>query len=158
MAFIPPDAEWYVADLVEEIHVTGRKRQTVYINTVLIRADSPEEAYKKAFKMGKEGKTNYKNLNGETFHCRFRGISELNVIHDELGDGCEISYRSKPSMTENGIKKLVSSKSNLAVFRAIKPKNMKNHFPASIAIALNKRLKGPNQSVKPINKERMADL
>ena len=149
MAFIPKDAQWYVADLVEEIRVTGRKRQTVWINTVLIRADSPAEAHKEALKLGKGGETKYKNLNGQSVHCRFRGIFELNVIQDQLGHGCEIFYRSKPSMTEKGIKRLVRPKSDFAVFRPIKPQNKQNHFPARIAAELEKRRKA--EPVRPAN-------
>jgi len=141
MAYIPKDAQWYVADLVEEIRVTGRKRQTVWINTILIRAGSPSKAYKKALKFGKDGETKYKNLYGQMVHCRFRGIAELNIIHDELGDGCEIFYRSKPSMTEKGIQRLVGQKSDFAVFRPIEPQNKKNHFPANIAVNLAKKRK-----------------
>lgn len=141
MAYIPKNAQWYVADLVEEIHVTGRKRQTAWINTVLIRADSPAEAHKKAMEVGKSGETKYKSMNGQTVRCRFRGIHELNVIHEKLEHGCEIFFRSKPSMTEKGIKRLVGPKQDLAVFRDITPQNINAHFPAHIATELDKRRK-----------------
>jgi len=139
MAFIPSDAEWYVADLVEEIHVTGRKRQTVYINTVLIRAASPDEAFKKATRIGKKSNTKYKNTYGELVVCRFHGVRELNVIHEPLEDGCEIFFRSKPNMTQEGIKRMVSKRADLAVFRVTRATTRGRSFPKSIADELKKR-------------------
>jgi len=139
MAFIPSDAEWYVADLVEEIHVIGRKRQTIYINTVLIKAASPDEAFRKATRIGKNCNTKYKNTYGEQVICRFHGIRELNVIHEPLEDGCEILFRSKPNMTQEGIKRMVSKRSDLAVFCLTKASTRGRSFPKSIAYELKKR-------------------
>ncbi len=48
MAYIPKDAEWLLAQHVEEIRVQGRKRNVVHINYVLIEAKTPEDAYRKA--------------------------------------------------------------------------------------------------------------
>jgi hypothetical protein len=53
MAFIPKDAIWYIADILEEIRVSGYKSSSLHINTILIRASSPEDAYKKANAIGK---------------------------------------------------------------------------------------------------------
>jgi len=139
MAFIPPDAEWYVADLVEEIHVAGRKRQTIYVNTVLIKADSPEAAFKKALRIGKSGNTKYKNTYGEQVSCRFHGLRELNVVHEPIEDGCELFFRSKPNMTPEGIERMVSKKSDLAVFRLTKATTKGRSFPRSIADELKKK-------------------
>jgi Domain of unknown function (DUF4288) len=91
MAFIPKGALWYIADVVEELRVAGRKRQTVYINTILIKASSPEDAYVKSLKVGREANVSYKNMYGEKVDCRFRGLLNLNVIHEELGDGVSFS-------------------------------------------------------------------
>lgn len=139
MAFIPPDAEWYVADLVEEIHVTGRKRQTIYINTVLIKASSPQEAFRKAIRIGKKGNTQYRNTYGERVICRFHGIRELNVVHDPLEDECEIFFRSKPNMTPEGITRMITKKGDLAVFRLTRATTKGRLFPKSIADKLRKR-------------------
>jgi hypothetical protein len=92
MGFIPKNAKWYLADLVEEIRVAGERRNVVHTNRTLIRADSPEEAHKKAVALGKGGDTKYKNLAGKTVTIRFRGIRELDVIHDELEHGAEIAF------------------------------------------------------------------
>src|SRR5580765_1915286 len=44
MAHVPKDAEWFLADLVQEIRVAGRRRNVVHVNHVIIHARSPEEA------------------------------------------------------------------------------------------------------------------
>lgn len=139
MAFIPPDAKWYAADLVEEIRVPGRRRNHVWINTVLIRADSPQEAYDKALQLGRNGNTSYKNIYGAKVICKFRGIRELNVIHDALEHGCELFFRSK-SLTEKGIRRQISKKQDLGVFQAIRRmKGWKNMYPKNISDELNRR-------------------
>ena len=45
MAFIPADAKWYLAEIVEQISVEGDPRSVIHTNLVLVRADSPDEAY-----------------------------------------------------------------------------------------------------------------
>ena len=139
MAFIPPNAKWYVADLVEEIRVPGRRRNHVWINTVLIRADSPEEAYRKSLQLGRDGNTSYKNISGQKVVCKFRGIKQLNVIHDSLEHGCELFFRSK-LLAEDGIKRQVSKKQSLAVFQTLRRmRAWKTFFPKKIADKLTKR-------------------
>lgn len=121
MAFIPKGSLWYIADVVEELHVVGRKRQTVFINTFLIKASSPEEAYTQSLKVGRNANVSYKNMYGEKVDCRFRGLLNLNVIHEELGHGCELFYRTKPRLTPKGIQRLITKKNDLGVFVDIPP-------------------------------------
>jgi len=116
MAFIPKDAKWYLADIVQEIRVSTRKRQSVWINTVLIRADSPEEAYKKAHEIGRAGDLSYLNVYKEKVQLRFRGLKELSVIDEELAHGSELFFRSKTRMTAKGIGRLICDKQKLSVF------------------------------------------
>ncbi len=60
MAYIPADAKWYLADIVEQIAVEDDPRHVVHTNTVLIRADSPEDAYAKAVELGTNKGVSYK--------------------------------------------------------------------------------------------------
>ena len=121
MGFIPKDAKWYIADIVEEIRVEGEGRNVVHTNQILVRSDSPDEAYKKAMALGKRGNTRYKNIDGKMVTIKFRGLRELNVIHDELEHGCEITFTEDVGMSENEIKKWISPKRKLGVFRPIRP-------------------------------------
>ena len=120
MAYIPENAEWFWADLVEEIRVEGSKRNIVHINCVLIRATSPEEAYTRALKRGKAGNQTYTNPAGKKVSIRFRGLRNLDVIHDDLEDGCEIMFSEKLGVSEAGIQKLIASKEQLEAFLPVR--------------------------------------
>ena len=64
MAYIPKDAKWYLAAMVEEITVEGDSRRIVHKNWTLIRGDSPEDAYRKAHELGRKSDVPYENPNG----------------------------------------------------------------------------------------------
>src|SRR5260370_3823593 len=117
MAHIPPEAQWYVAELVVEITVEDDPRNVVHKNLVLIRADSPEEAYEKALSLGREAETFYENPAGKQVRFKFRGLSELNVIQDELDHGAELLYEQKVEVSDEEIKRWVLPKELLAVFQ-----------------------------------------
>ena len=87
MAYIPESAKWYLAEIVEEIIVEGDARNVVHTNLVLVRADSPEEAYEKAVQLGTAVEMSYENLAGKRVTFRFRGLHDLNVIHAERRTG-----------------------------------------------------------------------
>jgi hypothetical protein len=84
MAYIPKDAKWYIAELVMEFQIEGDLRNVVHVNFVLIRADSPEEAFEKAEQLGREAEDTYKNPDNLTVTATYRGLWELNVIHQDL--------------------------------------------------------------------------
>jgi Domain of unknown function (DUF4288) len=119
VAFIPKDAEWYVAELVEEIQVEDDSRNVVLRNLTLIRADSPEEAYEKALRFGHEGETEYDNPEAKRVRIKFRGISHLDVIHDKLEDGAELSFCSQQGVSQEQIAGMLCPKEKLEVFREI---------------------------------------
>jgi hypothetical protein len=121
MGYIPKDAKWYLAEIVQEIKVEGDPRNVVHTNTVLIRADSPEEAYEKSVKLGKEHETSYENPDGKTVTFHFRSLHDLNVIYDELEHGAELTYTEGVGMDEEEIRSLISEKSGLGVFAPISP-------------------------------------
>jgi hypothetical protein len=55
LGYIPKSAKWYLAEIVEQITVEGDPRSVVHTNLVLVRADSPEEAYQRAIELGAAG-------------------------------------------------------------------------------------------------------
>jgi hypothetical protein len=139
MGYIPPDAEWYIAELVQELRVPGRRRNHVWINTVLVHASPPEEAYDKSLKLGRDGNHSYKNVYGKKVGCKFHGIRELMVIGDPLEHGCELFFRSK-LLDEKGIKRQISKKNNLAVFEQRRRlKGWKTMMPKNIAKELKEK-------------------
>jgi hypothetical protein len=132
MGFIPKDAKWYLADIVEEIRVEGDRRNVVHINLILVRADSPDEAYEKAMALGKQGNTKYKNPEGRAVTIRFRGLKDLNVIHDELEHGSEITFSRDIGLSEKKIKKWIPPKSKLGVFAPIRPHRGPDYASADV--------------------------
>jgi len=116
VAFIPADARWYLADIVQEIQVEGDERNVVHINTTLIEASSPEEAFDLAMLIGAEGEQTYDNPEGRCVRFRFRGLGDLKVIHDKLEHGAELAYREGVGVDEAEIESLLKAKEDLAVF------------------------------------------
>jgi hypothetical protein len=121
MAYIPKSAKWYLAEIVEQITVEGDPRNVVHTNLVLVRADSPEEAYQKAIELGAAGEQSYENPDGKGVTFRFRGLHDLSVIHDELEHGAELIYSEDPDLDEAAIRAWVNPKEELGVFLPITP-------------------------------------
>lgn len=55
----------------------------------MIHAKSPEDAYRRAIELGKQGESTYQNPAGRNV-IKFRGIKELDVVHDQLEHGAEL--------------------------------------------------------------------
>jgi hypothetical protein len=141
MAHVPKDAEWFLAEMVQEIRVAGYKRNIVHQNFVIIHARSPEVAHIRACDLGKSGDMSYINENGKGVTIRFRGLRSLDVIYDPLEDGCEIMFIEKLGVTEKGIKKLVRPKRDLEVFLPIRGRpGRPNYSSKEIMDEVKKRL------------------
>jgi hypothetical protein len=123
MGYIPKDAKWYIAELVMEFQIEGDARNVVHVNIVLIRADSPEEAFEKAEQLGREAEDTYKNPDNRTVIVTYRGMRALNVIHDELEHGAELMYEEKIAVCEDKLQAMLTPKSELAIFRPWQPKD-----------------------------------
>ncbi len=119
MGYVPEDAKWYLAEIVEQITVAGDPRNVVHTNLVLIRANSPDEAYDKSLSFGKRGETSYENPAGKRVNIVFRGLHDLNVIHDELEDGAELYFNRQIGMSEDDLLRWTKPKESLGVFAPI---------------------------------------
>lgn len=139
MAYIPEDAEWYLAWIVEEMRIEGDPRNVVHTNMRLIRADSPEEAYDKALALGQEAEREYENSDGRLVSVIFRGLTDLNVIHEELEDGAELSFEEDVGISEEDLKRKVPAKGGLTVFREDDLPDRPNYMPKDIWEELNRR-------------------
>jgi hypothetical protein len=119
MSYIPPSARWYVTELIEEITVEGDERNVVHKNLILVRADSPNQAYDRACELGKQSETAFDNPAGAKVSIRFRGIAHLNVVHDELKDGAELLFAELVDVPEAEILKLIVPRDKLPLFRPV---------------------------------------
>jgi hypothetical protein len=110
--------EWYLAELVMKVTVAGDPRNVVHQNLTLIRASTPEEAYEKAIKFGKDGEDVYNNPEGKAVNIRFEGVSDLTQIYEDLEDGSELAFSETVGMPEERIRALVPPRDRLPAFRA----------------------------------------
>ena len=133
MGFIPKDARWYLADVILEHTVESDPRNVVHVNTHLIEAGSPEQAYGKALALGREAEQEYANTDGKQVRVVFRGLRNLNVIQDTLEDGAELAYSESVSVPEEQLRGWVTPKELMGVFAPIEPKSDDpNYMPESV--------------------------
>ena len=132
MGYIPSDAEWYLADVIMQVAVEDDPRTVVHSNIVLIRADSPDEAYEKALEIGHHQETTYKNTDGKQVQFRFRGLKSLNVVYDELADGAELTYSEEVGVPEEEIQRRIVPKEELSVFAPLSHPNKPNYASRDI--------------------------
>ena len=116
MGFVPKDAKWYLAEIVQELTVADDTRNIVWRNLTLIHATSPDDAYEQALQLGRSGDTEYKNPTGKLVTIRFRGLSFLDVIHDALERGAELVFQSSLGVASDDLQKLLLSKEQLPLF------------------------------------------
>jgi hypothetical protein len=135
-AYIPKDATWYLADIVEEIRVEGDPRNVVHINTILIEASSPEEAFDKATRIGLESEQSFPNPEGQVATFRFRGLRNLVLIHEEIEDGAELRYAEHVGVDEATIETWVTKKDQLSVFAKARSADGPNYASGEIMEAL----------------------
>jgi hypothetical protein len=149
MAFIPKDAKWYIGGIVLEFVIEDDPRNVVHSNTLLIEANSPEDAYKKALELGKSEEMEYLNTNGKQVKVKFRGLRDLNVIHDELEHGAELFYQEEVEVPERVIRDRVREKRKLAVFSEFDDRtDIPNYLPDSVAKGIELHFNSRDDSVK----------
>lgn len=121
MAYIPHHAQWYVAEIVEEIRIEGDARNVVHCNLVLVSASSPDDAYRRAIELGKNGEATYRNPQGLTVVSMFRGLKQLDVVHEPLEHGAELRFSEDISVPEERIAAWLKNEEQLNVFSDIEP-------------------------------------
>lgn len=117
MSYIPRNAKWYLADIVLLIEVQDDIVNICHVNLTLIRADSPNEAYRLAMDLGKQSESVYQNPDNKNVTTTFVGLRDLNVIHEDLEHGSEILFEELLGLTEEETTSITRSKQELSVFR-----------------------------------------
>ena len=110
--------EWFLADLIQELRVGDAKESTVWINTHLIKATSPEEAFEKATNLGKLCESSWTNTDGEKVVSRFRGLRDLLLIYEKLEDGAEIMWEEQEEISEEEIQEMIKPRALLGAIEA----------------------------------------
>ncbi|HJT76581.1 MAG TPA: DUF4288 domain-containing protein [Gemmataceae bacterium] len=141
MGFIPKGARWYLADVILEHQIEDDPRNVVHTNTHLIEAGSPDEAYEKALALGRSNAMDYVNADGKQVRVRFRGLRQLNVIHDDLEDSAELTYEEAVAVPEEQLRRWITPREELNVFAPITEKaDVPNYMPQSVVKMLEAML------------------
>lgn len=146
-AYIPPDARWYLAEIILEHRVQNDPDNVVHINLHLVEAGSPEETYGKAIELGRAGENAFQNTDGGEVRTVFRGLRSLNVVHEELEDGAELAYDEYIGLSEEDLLLTVRSKDELGVFA---PRRMNvvgpNYMPGEVMKKIEAEIFKPDLS------------
>ncbi len=134
MANRKQESRWYLAEIVTEIRIVGENEKVVHNNLVLIRADSAENAYNKAIARGKEMEDTYEDSEGQQLRVTFRGLSDLNIIQDELEDGAEIAYEELEDISEDELLEMLTEKQELGVFQTEEQDMLDHHYEPQDAL------------------------
>ncbi len=110
MGFVPEDAEWYLAEIVQELTVEDDPRNMIWRNLTLMKADSPDHAYERALEMGQAGNNQYLNPDGKLVITRFQGLSFMDVVHDPLEDRAELMFSSQTGVNPEELRSLLRPK------------------------------------------------
>jgi hypothetical protein len=100
---------WYIGSYQLRFIVLGEERNedperkfTVWENTVLVQAQSLDEAYDKVVAIGESHKP-YKGGKppGVDVQWLFEGVSELLAVHEKIEDGCEVMWAEYTKKLKN---------------------------------------------------------
>ena len=115
---------WWIASYIERFEYYDEDKSNInrrclaWENTILIKSDSREEAYKKVTKIGKMS-NNSEAWNEKTKRkgsWQFEGLTSLLPIYEKIEDGSEILWREYNGRSVKKIKSFVKKKSELAIF------------------------------------------
>ncbi len=116
---ITNNKNWYLAEIIERCvpnddDTRPLRRCIVYGNIHLIKANTIEEAYDKADKIGKEGSYTFKNANKRDMKWEYLGIGDLLPIYEDIEDGAELMFTDYGFISAKRSDKLVKSKDELS--------------------------------------------
>ena len=135
--------QWYVADLVLAIDVRGDERSVTHVETLLVRATTPEEAYTAAMHLGHEHEDEYENPAGIRVCVKFLGVADLNAVGDVLEHGAELCFAEHIGLTESQQRALVRPKGSLGVFAERRPTDRPDYSSGEVfgdAVTLIRRM------------------
>jgi hypothetical protein len=125
------NGNWYIVEIVEKCEPVDRnekqdlRRVTTWGNHHLIKASSPEKAFDKAVKLGKEAEYKFTNTDKLEMEWIFVGIGELLPIYEEnIEDGTELMWRDYGFISDRRTNRLVFDKKEL--LKNFKPKPILN--------------------------------
>jgi hypothetical protein len=123
------NGNWYIAEIIEKCEPVERnekqelRRVTTWGNHHLIKADSPEKAFDKAEKIGKEAEYKFTNSDKIEMEWIFVGIGELLPIYEDIEDGAELMWNDYGFISNRRTMRMPYEKKEL--MELIRPKQKK---------------------------------
>lgn len=120
------NGNWYIVEIIEKCEPVERnekqelRRVTTWGNHHLIKADSPEKAFDKAVKLGKEAEYKFTNTDKIEMEWIFVGIGELLPIYEDIEDGAELMWNDYGFISNRRTMRMPYKKKEL--MKLIKPK------------------------------------
>lgn len=121
------NGNWYIVEIVEKCEPVERnekqdlRRVMTWGNHHIIKASSPEKAYDKAVKLGKEAEYKFTNTDKTEMEWTFVGVGELIPIYEEfIEDGAELMWTDYGFISNRKTNRMVRSKKE--ILNGIKPK------------------------------------
>jgi hypothetical protein len=149
VGYIPKDTEWFVAELVMETTVHGASQNVVDRNLILVRATNAEEAYQRATYWGHWGEHSYENPAGQLVETKFRGISKLDAVIEDIEDGAEIATERIKGVPSDEMDRWIPPKERLEAFVPPPPFGVPYDPDTSSREVMDKLAKELGKSVKP---------
>lgn len=107
---------WYVAQLVVESRVEDVPESILLIESMLLRAESPDEAYAKATAICSSSEHGYRNKLGTPVLQRYVGVHNIEDLQvDEPEDGLVLGVHVVSSSLQP-TEKMVRDKNELSIF------------------------------------------
>lgn len=106
---------WYMAEMIQQLKADGEESHTVYINFLLINAESSEAAYQRAIEVGEELIFDYASKNTHV-QSLFRGLRNLTKIQGTLEHGAILYQEKRENLPHESVAKMVKNKEKLNVF------------------------------------------
>ena len=117
---------WFLVEIIERCEPVDNdiskplRRCTVWGNMHLIQAPSPEKAFDKAEKLGKEGNYAFKNVDKLDMKWEFVGIGDILPIYEDIEDKAELMWTDYGFISAKRSERFVKTKTEL--LKNIKPK------------------------------------
>ena len=118
---------WWIGSYIERYEFNDEDRSNLsrrcdaYENTLILKARTREEAYRKLVSLGSGHGSECGPAHGRKGFWRFEGVTDLLPIYEKLEDGAEILWRHHRGLAVKTIKKFVCAQKDLPVFDDSEP-------------------------------------
>ena len=147
---------WWIASYLERFEYDDEDRSNLnrrclaWENTILVKAQSREQAWQKAVAQGRlsEGNRGTNDATGRMGTWRFEGLTSLLPVYEKLDDGAELLWEEHSGRSVRSIRALAKKKAELGVFddsarRPASPKSRRSNNEMQLTRSATASRRGP---------------